>query len=69
MATELAADMATELAAEEVPEMVKCLSRLNGELDNMNKLALSLKEQVAAQEYSSKEGVDLLGLKNQLLLR
>jgi len=49
--------------------MVKCLSQLNSELDNMNKLARSLKEQVATQKCSSMDGVDLLGLKNQLLLR
>ena len=57
------------MAFEDVPEMVKCLTQLNSELDKMSKHMQALKDQVASQNYSAKDGVDLLALKNQLLLR
>ncbi len=56
-------------SAGEVPLALKYFSELNAELDKMTQQMQSLKEQVISQSYSAKDGVDLLGLKNYLLLR
>lgn len=57
------------MASAEIPEAVKCLSELNTELDKMAEQVQCLKEQMISQKYSALDGVDLLGLKNHLLLR
>lgn len=56
-------------SAGEVPLALKYFSELNAELDKMTQQMQSLKEQVISQSYSAKDGVDLLDLKNYLLLR
>lgn len=53
----------------DVPVMTRYLSQINSQLEKVREHAALLKQHVDSQKFGAKEGVDLLGLKNQLLLR
>lgn len=55
--------------SQDAPVMTSYLSQINTQLEKVRQHAFLLKEHVLEQKFGAKEGVDLLGLKNQLLLR
>ena len=55
--------------SQDVPVMTSYLSRINSQLEKVREHAEKLKEYVHTLKFGAKEGVDLLELKNQLVLR
>ena len=55
--------------SKDVPIMSNYLVQINSQLEKIRAHADLLEEHVLTQKFEAKEGVDLLGLKNELLLR